>query len=356
MEITRFMVGLATLFLPSVNLQALTMDFVTVGNPGNLPDPIRSISIPGIGSVANTYAIGKYEVTNAQYTEFLNTVDPAGTNTFNLYNSNMGSDARGGINFNAVAAPGSHYELKLGRNQNPVVFVSFWDVTRFANWMHNGMTAASTTEMGAYDLLSAYVGGNPNNINDSAVTREPNARFWIPSESEWYKAAYHQPAEQGGDSDNYWAYPLQTNSAPFSDQPPGATPDNTRVGNFNNEDFTANGYDDGFAVTGSSNFMDAQNYLTNVGAYTQTDNFYGTFDQGGNVWEWNDTMVPSSSLRGRRGGSWLDYGSWVAIRNFAGEPEHYSVGFRVATVPEPMAGGMLTLGAFLLLSKRRRPF
>ena len=40
----------------------------------------------------------------------------------------------------------------------------------------------------------------------------PGARWFIPSENEWYKAAYHQPAAQGGDGDNYWAYPTGTNS------------------------------------------------------------------------------------------------------------------------------------------------
>ena len=29
----------------------------------------------------------------------------------------------------------------------------------------------------------------------------------FPAKSEWYKAAYYQPAAQGGDTDNYWLYP-----------------------------------------------------------------------------------------------------------------------------------------------------
>ena len=62
---------------------ALTLDTVTVGNPGN-PDDAT-----GYGGVATTYAIGKYEVTLNQYTEFLNAV--ADTDAFGLYNPNMGS-------------------------------------------------------------------------------------------------------------------------------------------------------------------------------------------------------------------------------------------------------------------------
>ncbi len=89
------------------------------------------------------------------------------------------------------------------------------------------------------------------NTGLNAISRNPGATWVIPTENEWYKAAYYQPAAQGGDSDSYWAYPMRTNSVPYSDQPPGATPDNSRVGNFFSNDGTANGYNDGYAVSGS---------------------------------------------------------------------------------------------------------
>ncbi len=43
------------------------------------------------GAVAYEYRIGKYEVINAEYAEFLNAV--AGTDTNALYNTNMGTAA-----------------------------------------------------------------------------------------------------------------------------------------------------------------------------------------------------------------------------------------------------------------------
>jgi hypothetical protein len=111
-----------------------------------------------------------------------------------------------------------------------------------------------------------------------------------------YERAPIRDSYHRGDSDGYWAYPMRTNSVPYSDQPPGATPGNTRVGNFYKDDGFANGYDDGYAVTGSLGLSLTQNYLTDVGAYSSSSSFYGTFDQGGNVREWNETRRGTSAL------------------------------------------------------------
>ncbi|MCH8149124.1 MAG: PEP-CTERM sorting domain-containing protein, partial [Planctomycetes bacterium] len=59
----------------------VTFDWTTVGNVGNAPDTT------GFGSVANEHRIAKHEVTNAQYAEFLNKVDAAGTNPNAVYNA-----------------------------------------------------------------------------------------------------------------------------------------------------------------------------------------------------------------------------------------------------------------------------
>src|SRR5262249_31863530 len=150
------------------------------------------------------------------------------------------------------------------------------------NWLQNGQPTGpegpGTTETGAYSLNGALSSGSL-----MAVTRNAGATWFIPTENEWYKAAYYQPAAKGGDSDGYSASPMKPNSRPYSDQPPGATPDNTHVGNFINDDGVANGYDDGYAVIGSTYNDGYQNLLTDVGAYNSSPSFYGTFDQGGNV-------------------------------------------------------------------------
>jgi len=68
---------------------AVQFDWAKVGNAGNAADTT------GFGAVSYEYRIAKHEVTNAQYAEFLNAV--AATDTNNLYNTNMGSNARGGV-------------------------------------------------------------------------------------------------------------------------------------------------------------------------------------------------------------------------------------------------------------------
>ena len=208
---------------------ALTLDTVTVGNPGN-PDDAT-----GYGGVATTYAIGKYEVTLNQYTEFLNAV--ADTDAFGLYNTSMGT-GQFGLGIARANSPGNYAYSVIGDGQRPVTYVSWFDAARFSNWLHNGQPStgsqtAGTTETGAYALNGT--------ISGVGISKGGGAQYWIPSESEWYKAAYYQPAANGGDADGYWLYPMQTNSVPYSDQPAGATPDNTRVGNFYADDSLANG-------------------------------------------------------------------------------------------------------------------
>ena len=195
-----------SLFLPTASSAAVTYDWVTVGNPGNAADTqVMNDATTGYGVVADTYRIGKYEVTNAQYTEFLNTVDPTGANPNGIYNANMGSNARGGIAFDSLAANGSKYSVKANMGSKPVNYVSWYDAARFANWMNNGQGAGST-ETGAYTLSSGPL-----------PTRNTNSTIWLPSENEWYKAAYHDPVNAGADGSgtaDYWLYPTQSDSAP----------------------------------------------------------------------------------------------------------------------------------------------
>jgi formylglycine-generating enzyme required for sulfatase activity len=136
--------ALAATLLAPPTASAVTIDWVTVGSPGNAADtnPVNCgpSSASPCGVVATPYKIGKYEVTNAQYAEFLDKV--AATDANLLYNTNMGLDATlGGITQSGVSGSYS-YSVKSGFAIKPVTYVSFWDAARFANWLHNGQPTA----------------------------------------------------------------------------------------------------------------------------------------------------------------------------------------------------------------------
>jgi sulfatase modifying factor 1 len=346
-----FLLGIAFHFTATVH--AITIDLVQVGNPGNAADTrYHGLSV---GSVSYKYQIGKYEVTVGQYAAFLNAVGV--TDTYALYNPNMATD----LNIAGIARAGesgSYTYSVIGSTNHPVTYVSWEDAARFSNWLNNGQPSgaqdASTTEDGAYPL-----NGATTDLTLSAVSRKANAKWFIPTESEWYKAAYHEPASQGGDSNSYWIYPMRTNSLPYSDQPPGATPNNMRVGNFYQDDGLADGYNDGFAVSGSKSYSSSQNYLTDVGAYASSASYYGTFDQGGNVWEWNEAVY--SDVRGIRGGAWNSSTSDLLASYLNGDSafdEDYRIGFRVASlaVPEPASLTLSVVGVSAIVLRRRKGY
>ncbi len=329
-----FLISFVAIFFWGATSQAVvTFDWATVGNRGNRPD------YTGFGKVDYLYRISKHEVTNAQYVEFLNAVDSSGANSQSLYSPSMslenskGFVSNGGINFDSGAPNGSKYQVKAGQGSHPVNHVSFLDAMRFANWLQNGQGSGST-ESGAYV------------IGDGASeSRQPNATFFIPSESEWYKAAYHK---NDGSTGNYWHYPTSSDFPPFSDQPPGSdAPIQAQTANYATTDHEDNGYDDGFAVTGSKTIDGSQSYLTDVGAYPVSRSPYGTFDQGGNVWEWNEGDIRERT-RVVRGGDWNSgLASFLSVSvRWAVDPsqESHGTGFRIASIPEPSAAPLVALG------------
>lgn len=314
-----------------------SLSLVQVGNPGNPNDNI------GSGGVPYNFSIGKFEITIGQYTEFLNAV--AATDTYSLYNTFMAQDAFiSGIARTGVS--GSFSYSAIGSPNHPIAYVSWGDAARFANWLTNGQPTGaqnpSTTEDGSY-----FLNGAVSDTALMAITRKPNARFVLPTDNEWYKAAYYDPTSAAGGGDNYWLYPMRNNTTPYSDQPPGLdAPIPSTTGNFNKNDGIANGYDDGFAVSGP-------NYLTDVGAYIFSASFYGTFDQAGNIEEWNETA--DFSRRTTRGGSWLDGAISQATNRGLSFPttENPKTGFRIAAVPEPSSLVLLTLAIGGMFARRR---
>jgi len=184
---------------------AITIPTVPIGNPGNGNDPLTGNLY---GGVAYSYRIGTTEVTNAQYVAFLNA--KAASDPLALYSPLMGSLVRGGITQSGVSG-GFTYAATTNMADKPVNFVSWYSSIRFANWLNNGQ-GTGATETGAYTLGPLNPDGTPVNVD--SITRNAGATWFLTSENEWYKAAYYQPAAQGGDADNYWLYPTASNSAP----------------------------------------------------------------------------------------------------------------------------------------------
>lgn len=274
----------------------------------------------GYGSVSYSYVISKNEVTNAQYAEFLNAV--AATDPNGLYGG--GAIVQSGTN------GGYTYAVIPGLEDRPVEPVSFWDAARFANWMHNGqptgLQGLTTTEDGAYTLT-------PEGIASNSVLRNPTAAIFIPSENEWYKAAYYHSS-----LGVYYDYPTGTDVQTTCAIPLGDT------GN-------------------SANCNGAVGSATIVGAYGLSESPYGTLDQGGNAFEWTETIHQDSTgaYRVKRGGGWdgsvfgtpenlsasVRYG---VLADFQGPT---GTGFRLAGIPEPSSALLLAAGLVGLAARSR---
>jgi len=328
---SRVQTGLIVLLLFALcppGAYGVRIDCVPVGNSGNEGEQSRLARYQDpsyYGGVGYVYSIGKYEVTSEQYTEFLNAV--AARDTYGLYNINMWSSVYG-CKIERSGTWGDYsYTVADNRADRPVNYVSWGDAARFANWLHNGQPTGeqdnNTTEDGAYALFGA---------NDDAalmaITRKSSATWFLPTDNEWYKAAYHK---NDGVTGNYFDYPTSSDSVPSNDL---VDPDSG-----NNANFADGGYTIGDPY-----------WTTPVGQFTRSGSPYGTFDQGGNLWEWNETAVDDSK-RGMRGGTWNSFSGFLpSSARINGDPtiDGYYLGFRVATAPIPEPGSVALLVCGLL--------
>jgi len=318
-----------------------SLKFSNVGDPGNLGDTVSMNTAAedqlwingspdtssGYGAVAYRYAIGTCDVTVAQYVQFLNAVATTG-DPYGLYNPLMGGATSGPNSSGSPATtawstissngkswpvvcgitrtgtPGAYsYALSTSAAANlgsppiptsngdfPVNWDNWGDAARFCNWLENGQPTGpegpGTTETGSYTLSGATT-----TAQLWAVTRNAGATYWIPTENEWYKAAYYK---SGGTNAGYWAYPTQASTS----NPPSSTLSKTAT---NNANF-------GYTGTNSPNSW----VLTPVGYFAGSPGPYGTYDQGGDLYDFTETAVQQSVdytgeglyVRVMRGGSY----------------------------------------------------
>jgi formylglycine-generating enzyme required for sulfatase activity len=258
-----------------------------VGNEG----PLHSVTL-------DAFKMDVYEVTNELYAAYLNDVYAAGSVTVNsnvIYQVGGAgealADTTASSSYSRITWNGSTFGVTAGKEQHPLVEVSWYGACAYANWRseQRGLTPC-------YDL--------------STWACDFNANGWrLPTEAEWEYAA------RGGAHNPYYKYPWNSNSITSSD---------------------AN-YDRNIGTT-----CDVGNYAPNG---------YGLYDTAGNVWEWcndwysssyyssspgsNPTGPSSGSGRVLRGGSWGN--SAVNLRaaaryyNYANNRNHY-VGLRLLSV------------------------
>ena len=287
--------------------QTIPDPWVRIGNPGNARDPVYRV-----GRVDYEFEMARHQVTNAEWCEFMNAVGVEKSISLGLYNPDMSTGVCGGIDL--VTSPNAsdpdpgactnqtikQFRSKTGWSARPVVYVGYRDAMRYCNWLQTG-----DTEKGAYDVSRPY------------GRRLPGARYFIPSDDEWCKAAYHDPTRLG--VRKFWDYPSRT-----CDLPPNAA----------GQPHACNYLRDGVHLG-----LKGPYFLAEVADYPNSDSYYGCRQMGGNAWEWIEPVGPSKlNLRGGSFG-YTEFGMGIWNRDEAGFDDELSVfGLRLARAVE---GGVI---------------
>jgi len=283
---------------------AFSMDFVTIGNPGNSADTTGNPN--PVGSVSYIYNMAKYEVSREMIEK---------------------ANSQGGLNISLqdMSSNGGNGLLK------PATGISWNEAARFVNWLNTSkgyQAAYNFASSGSNDNISLWGSGQSSGSN---LFRHKNAFYFLPSDDEWYKAAYGSPVG------TWYNFPTGSDSVP--------TP-------------VAGGTSPGTAVY-LQPFNQGPADITNAGGLS----LYGTMAQGGNVWELIESAADltnddGSERRALRGSPWehVDDGYLHPTTRFTPQAtdEYLNTGFRVASVPEPSALSLLAVGLGGLAVMRRR--
>ncbi len=251
------------------------IDFTTIGDIDNAADPLT-----GNGAVPYVYRIGTYEVSIGM----INAANAAGGLALTPGEDTPGTAAQG---------------------------MCWFEAARFVNWLNTNSGYAPAYKFATQPGqpgYNPYVDNTPWQPGDIGYDpanpyRNTRALYFLPNENEWYKAAYYNPA-----GSNYFLYPTG------SDSPPTAvlsgTNPNTAV----------------FFGAGVGEDPD----FNNAGGLSP----YGTMAQGGNVWEWTESVSITNGTNSiQRGGSrsslLADLAATTSRSVYAGLRNN---GFRVASL------------------------
>jgi formylglycine-generating enzyme required for sulfatase activity len=294
-----------------------TMSFVPISGAKN---PTNTSVSGGYGIVDHNYRIGAYEVTNEQWNKF----------TASLGVPVTGAD--GGYSH-------SFYDWGTGTINVPTNYVSWFEGAQFVNWLNTSTghlpAYKFTGTQGTSDYTFAVWNASDAGYDAANPFRNKAAKYYLPTESEWVKAAY-------------WNGTTLQNYA-------------TRAGQSVSQGHGQN-------ATGWNFYDEINNQWAtypfgpwNVGSGSKELN--GTYDMMGNLWEWMESPFTNgdysaTSSRALRGGSFGNYASSMSVSDrHSSSPasdDEYGMGLRVASVPEPGTIGLLVCGAITGLLWWRR--
>jgi sulfatase modifying factor 1 len=278
-----------------------------------------SFSLPVHSVYIDSFYMGKFEITNQQYADFLNSAKDANDIKVDggvVYTFSDGSNSYPYCNthsFDAISQidySGGVFSVKIkdgttDMSDHPMVHVSWYGSLAYCNWksLQEGYSSC-------YDLSTWQCDFT-------------KAAFRLPTEAEWEYAA------RGGEHSPYYRYP-------WSD--------------------TIDGSMANFLLSGDPYETGAYPYTTPVGYYnggqtpsgTDMANGYGLYDMAGNVWDWcndwwdsnyystspydNPQGPAGGTVRVLRGGYWGTgtSGCRVAVRyNNTSDYRYGRAGFRV---------------------------
>ncbi len=311
------------------------IEFITIGKPNNPPYAGNDPEYPGFnagrGSVSYEYRIGRYEITTAQWMEFVNTFSTQGDEYFFFAQPS----SWGATHDFSYAGPGRRWRLDETRPDpamSPVLGIDWRTAARFVNWLNNGKSSdPATLDYGAYDA-STFT-DNPDGTFNDQVAHSPGARFWIPSLDEWLKAAHFDPNRFGSDQPGWWLFSHRSDDPPVPGLPgQGQTSASLTLGGF------------------------AEKWIP-LGAYSGIVSPWGLYDTSGGATEWLEE-VSDGRFRltdGASAGLTIDSLDRAALSLYTHPGMTGTSGLRLAgLIPSPSCVSLTLVSVILHVRRRRR--
>lgn len=312
------------------------IDFVTIGQPGNAPwagNGTLGDRAIGRGRVDYEYRIGRFEVTTAQWVEFMNAAYDRPANDqipFMQLPSTWG-----GASQSPTVPGGRRWRVSQGNDMLPVGNISWRMAAIYCNWLHNDKALTRDAFLtGAYNVSTfGYTGPNGDQFTDQAA-RSPGARYFIPTWDEWLKATHFDPSRFGQGQPGWWSFAnMRETVTPIGLPPPFGTGE-------------AN------AGSGSAGIP--------LGSYVNVMSPWGLYDTAGGMSEWTESIFFRSTLDNRRiaDGSAFDESTVAdSVRSFGGDFPSFALGnygLRIAAaIPTPSTGFAFVLCGVIAARRRR---